>query len=92
MAYAPYNTKIQQGYASGMHGFAQATRFGSLEIPEVSHAAQKALDQGHAVVNWHGCVHKSKYFLGGHYPYIRAPGYVVETNAHRMPQHPGELR
>ena len=92
MAYAPYNTVIQRGYPASMPGIAQSTRFGSLQVPEVSPAAQKALDDGHAVINWHGCVHHSKYFMGGHYPYIKAPGYVVETNAHRMPQHPAEIR
>lgn len=92
MAFAPYNTVMQQGYASGIPGVAQYTKFGSLEIPEVSPKAQKALDEGKAVVNWHGCVHKAKYYMGGHYPMVKGPGYVVETNAHRMPQHPLEHR
>lgn len=92
MAYKPYNTVIHQGYPNSLPGVAQSLRFGSLEIPEVSRTAQKELDAGHAVINWHGCVHRAPYYMGGHYPYVRGPGYIVETNAHRMPQHPGELR
>jgi len=75
-----------------MPGIAQSSRFHSLEIPELSLPAQQALDAGRAVVDYDGCVRPSKYFIGGHYPMVGGPGFMVETNAHAMPQHPMEHR
>lgn len=86
-AKSPYYT-YQQGYPEGLPGISQAPRFHSLEVPEISKEAEACLANGKCTLDWSGCVRYSPLYMSGPLPLIKAPGFVTDSNAHKVPYRP----